>query len=108
MGLQSGIADFSLLTHNSIILPWVKWLEVNHCIDGAHKLKLYIIAQLWEPYFPGNSAVKNPPANSEDVGSIPGWGRSLGEENGNPLQYSCQENPMDREAWWGHNRVRHD
>ena len=30
----------------------------------------------------------------------PGWGRSPGEENGNPLQYSCQENPMDRGAWW--------
>jgi len=54
MGLQSGTADSSLLTHSSIILPWIKWLEVNHCIDGAHKLKLYIIAQLWEPYFPGN------------------------------------------------------
>ena len=34
-----------------------------------------------------------------DVGSIPGSGRSPGEGNGNPLQYSCQENPMDREAW---------
>ena len=54
MGLQSGTADSSLLTHSSSILPWIKWLEVNHCTDGAHKLKLYIIAQLWEPYFPGN------------------------------------------------------
>ena len=33
------------------------------------------------------------------LGSIPGWGRSPGEGNGNPLQYSCLENPMDREAW---------
>ena len=43
--------------------------------------------------------VKNPPANSgdiRDVGSIPGLGRSPGEGNGNPLQYSCLENPMDR------------
>ena len=35
-----------------------------------------------------------------DTGSIPGSGRSLGEGNGNPLQYSCLENPMDRGAWW--------
>ena len=39
--------------------------------------------------------VKNPPANAGDVGSIPGLGRSPGEENVNPLQYSCLENPMD-------------
>jgi len=35
-----------------------------------------------------------------DLGSDPGWGRSPGEGNGNPLQYSCLENPMDRGAWW--------
>ena len=47
--------------------------------------------------------VKNPPANAgggRDAGSIPGLGRSPGGGNGNPLQYSCLENPMDREAWW--------
>ena len=47
--------------------------------------------------------VKNLPANAgdaRDIGSIPGWGRSPREGNGNPLQYSCLENPMDREAWW--------
>ena len=46
--------------------------------------------------------VKNPPAdagNIRDAGSIPGSGRCPGEGNGNPLQYSCLENPMDREAW---------
>ena len=47
---------------------------------------------------PGGLAVKNPPANAEDTGSIPRWGRSPGEGNGNPLQYSCLENPMDRGA----------
>ena len=40
--------------------------------------------------------VKNPPASAGAVGSIPGSGRSPGEENGNPLQYSCLGNPMDR------------
>ena len=48
--------------------------------------------------FPGGSAVKNLPANAEDAGSIPGLGRSPGEGNGNPLQYSCLENPTDRGA----------
>ena len=43
--------------------------------------------------------VKNPPANAGDVDSIPGSGRSSGEENGNSLQYSCLGNPMDRGAW---------
>ena len=43
--------------------------------------------------------VKNPPANARDVGSIPGLGRSPGAGNGNPLQYSCLGNPMDRGAW---------
>ena len=46
--------------------------------------------------------VKNPPANAGDagdVGSIPGSGRSPGGRNGNPFQYSCLENPMDRGTW---------
>ena len=40
--------------------------------------------------------IKNPPANAGDLGSIPGLGRSPGEGDSNPLQYSCLENPMDR------------
>ena len=43
--------------------------------------------------------VRNPPANAEDAGLTPGWGRSPGGGNGNPLQCSCLENPMDRGAW---------
>ena len=43
--------------------------------------------------------VKNPPVSTGDPGSIPGPGRLPGEGNGNPLQYSCLENPMDRGAW---------
>ena len=56
--------------------------------------------------------VKNPPVNEGDAGSIPGWGRSSGEGNDNPLRYSCLGNPMDRGAWWaivyGVARVEHD
>ena len=47
--------------------------------------------------FPGGSVVKNLSANAGDTRLIPVWGRSPGEGNGNPLQYSCLENPMDRE-----------
>ena len=50
--------------------------------------------------FPGGSVVKKVPANAGDMGSIPGLGRSPEEGNGNPLQYSCLRNPIDRAAWW--------
>ena len=53
--------------------------------------------------FPGGTAVKNLPANAgdtRDIGLTPGSGRSPGVGNGNPLQYSCLENFMDRGAWW--------
>ena len=60
----------------------------------------------------GGSVVKNPPANAGDLGSFPGSGRYTGGGNGNPLQYSCLENPMNRGAWRatvrGVLRVRHD
>ena len=65
--------------------------------------------------FPGGSVVKNPPVNAgdaRDTGSILGSGKSPGEGNGNPLQYSCLENPKDRGAWCatvhGVARVGHD
>ena len=49
---------------------------------------------------PGGSEGKASAHNAGDLGSIPGSGRSPGEGNGNPLQYSCLENPMDGGAWW--------
>ena len=49
--------------------------------------------------FPGGSEVKASASNVGDLGLIPGSGRCSGEGNGNPLQYSCLENPMDRGAW---------
>ena len=62
--------------------------------------------------FPGGSDGKASAYNAGDLGLIPGSGRSPGEGNGNPLQYSSLENPMDREAWQatvhGVARVRHD
>ena len=50
--------------------------------------------------FPSDLVVKNLPANARDMSLIPGSGRSPGEGNGNPLQYSCLGNLMDRGAWW--------
>ena len=62
--------------------------------------------------FPCSSVSKESACNARNLGLIPGLGRSHGEGNGNPLQYSCLENPMDREAWWatvhGATRVGHD
>ena len=49
---------------------------------------------------PGSSDGKESACNAGDLGLIPGSGRSLGEGNGNPLQYSCLENSVDEGAWW--------
>ena len=49
---------------------------------------------------PDNDHLYNSPCNAKDVGSIPGSGRSPGGGNGNPSQYSCLKNPMDKETWW--------
>ena len=50
--------------------------------------------------FPGGSDGKESACSAGDLGSIPGLGRSPGEGNGNPVQYSCLVNSMDRGAWW--------
>ena len=99
-----------MATHSSILareIPWIEELEGGQSMgsqksrtrwhDLATKQQHGVLTQ-------GALVVKNPPSNAEgvgDAGSIPGSGRSFspGEENGNPLQYSCLENPMDRGAW---------
>ena len=62
--------------------------------------------------FANSSVGKEPACNAGDLGLIPGLGRSPGEGNGKPLQYSCLENPTDRGAWWatvrGVTRVGHN
>ena len=77
-------------------------------IDKLFQIKIFIIYNQDYPRvlkcvhqdFPGGSDGKASTYNAGDPGSIPGLGRSSGEENGNPLQYSCLENSMDRGAWW--------
>ena len=70
------------------------WRWTHWCSSGE-EMKM-------DPYpstgFPSVSAVKNPPANAGDLGSVPGLGRSSGGGKSNPLQYSCLGNPMDRGA----------
>ena len=65
--------------------------EDIHCLNFMNKLTFID--------FPGGSDAKASAYNARDLGSIPGLGRSTREGNGNPLQYSCLENPMDGEAW---------
>jgi len=72
------------------------------CGAEGNDLTRHLRVALCQLGFSGGSAVKNPPANAgdiRDVGSVPGLWRSPGGEYGNPLQYSCLENPMDRGAW---------
>ena len=69
--------------------------------ESAIYMESVVFKQLYG--FPDGPVVKNPPANAGDArdeSSIPGSGRSPGEGNGNPLQYSCLGNPMDRGACW--------
>ena len=58
--------------------------------------------------FPGGSDGEESACDARDLGSTPGSGRSPGEGNGYPLQYSCLENSMDREAWWGYSPWGHE
>ena len=68
------------------------------CVYTHTHTHTYIHTYIYD--FPGGSEVKASACNVGDLGSIPGSGRSPGEGNGNSLQYSCLENPMDRGAWW--------
>ena len=67
------------------------------------------VVSMFRQGFPGSSVDEESACNAGDLGSIPGSGRSPGEGNGNPLQYSGLENPMDRGAWRtaGHGVTKH-
>ena len=77
--------------------PLEQEITTHPSILGLDRLKF---TKQFPKSFPGGSEVKAPACSAGNVGSIPGSGRSPGEGNGNPLQYSCLENPMDRGAWW--------
>ena len=91
--------------------------EEESSVSGRflRKLQFERTLEIWMGFgqgFPCSSVGKESACNAGDLGSIPGSGRTPGERNGNLLQYSCLENPMDRGAWqvtvYGVARVRHD
>ena len=106
----SHMCDFKRRTWVQVSSPhliYSKWI-LQFCLNSwiRHTTLIALLLNSWlKPYwgFPGSSVVKNLPANAGDegdTGSILESERSSGGENGNPLQFSCLENPMDRGAWW--------
>ena len=91
---------------NPVCSPYSSFPSPNLWWPLIFSLLAFGIVNAWILAFLGASqlalVVKNWPANAGDIGSgsIPGLGRSLGESHGNPPQYSCLENPIDRGAWW--------
>ena len=71
-----------------------------HCLDTLISPAQADISPNIQQGFPGGSDARESTCKAVDLGSIPSLERSLGEGNGNLLQYSCLENPMDRGAWW--------
>ena len=116
-----------MATHSRILAWRIPWTEEPGGLQsiGSQRVRrdwsdlrcthaIYTYWQTWNVLgFPGGSESKESACNVEDPGSIPGSGRSFGEEDGNPLQYSRLENSMDRRAWlanspWGLKRVDRD
>ena len=85
------------MIHNSNKFCQKKLLNLTSIYLKQYKLQCVFYFLLG---FPGGSEVKVSAYNAGDTGSISGSGRSPGEGNGSPLQYSCLENPRDRGAWW--------
>ena len=75
------------------------WCYCHSFVILSPKLYLFV-STMTRLGFPGGSVSKESASNAGDPGSIAGLGRSPGEGNGSPLQYSCLENLMDRGAWW--------
>ena len=99
---------------NLTIVPWYSSLKILFILKKIFVLWLCkkMCSLLKDTLASHGSLVKNPPANAGDLSSIPGSGRCPGEGNGNPLQYSCLGNHMDRGVWQdtvhGAARVGHD
>ena len=121
LGVQQSesIIGIHISTLFLILFPYrsLQSIELSslHYTAGPYQLPiLYIVACICQG-FPGGSLVRNSPAyvgNTGDMVQIPGSGRSLGGGDGNPLQYSCLKNPVDKGAWratvHGVTRARHD
>ena len=79
----------------TVFLIVIKSILRLDAVGGSLRLSKYLTE-----VFPGGSDGETSACNARDLGPISGWGRSPGEKNGYPLQYSCLENLMDRGAWW--------
>ena len=91
--------DFTASHYKKKIVKYMRWWILSkHC--GNHFTVYTYIYYIIILELPCNSNGKELACNTGNLGSNPGSGRSSGEGNGNPLQHSCLENPMDREAWW--------
>ena len=107
--------DLELPLAYVVFLPQIRRKDTHSGLTQLHSRAegLHLEMPLSKEDFPGGSDGKTSVYNVRDLGSIPGLGRFRGEGNGNPLQYSCLENPMDGGAWCrllftGLQRVRHD
>ena len=90
---------FSLGVYLPCYLYYIKCLKKRNKWGNEWKRGCFLTSFVFFWGFPGGSQVKVSACNAGDLGSIPGSGRSPGEGNGNPLQYSWLENPMDGGAW---------
>ena len=98
------VVSFLDLSSSSLILSFI-WSALFPMLSLIHSLSHLLSYSapkfVWFFFFKvGGSEVKASACNAGDLGLIPGLGRSPGEGNGNALQYSCLENPMDTGAWW--------
>ena len=97
MPAKDNIHNFPVQFYLHFFMLYPSTLEINMSIFFF--LSFTLLFFFFKLDFPGGSDGKASAYNARDLGSIPGSGRSPGEGNGNPLQYSCLENPMDRGAW---------
>ena len=88
-----------VLKLNLVVITDLFSLTCASYVNIFHAICIFLYVSPSEG-FSGGSGIKNPPANVGDAGSILVSGRSPGEGNGNPLEYSCLRNPMERGAWW--------
>ena len=95
MVMNMALIIYSIFTPVYVVSEFLSHTQVRNKFSNYVQVFFF----LWGGAFPGGSDCKERLCNSGDLGSIPGSGRSSGEGNGYPLQYSCWENSTDRGAW---------